>query len=71
LAYIRSAVTMIVSRAPHLTVLALVRTAKLGPGHFFRSAENSSEAIAGNLTPIVHTAAHSIRRLDSCPKETA
>src|SRR5664279_1147172 len=33
-----------------------LRTATPEPGCFFRCAENSSEAIAGNLTPIVHTA---------------
>jgi hypothetical protein len=57
-AFIRSARIMIASRALHLTVLALISSfPKLEPAAvaFFRSAENSSEAIAGNVTPIVHT----------------
>ena len=65
---------MIVSRALHLTVLALVSLAKPEPERdaFFRSAENSSEGIAGNITPIVHTAlAFDPTAQQAAPKETA
>jgi hypothetical protein len=44
----------------HLIVLALVSFAKLEPDKQnqtpFRFVENSSEGIAGNVLPIVHTA---------------
>ena len=55
---VRSLSTMADLPALHLTVLALIHFIETGPGRahaFFRSAENSSEAIAGNITPIVHT----------------
>ncbi|MEA2899528.1 MAG: hypothetical protein QOJ84_5143 [Bradyrhizobium sp.] len=57
----------------HLIVLALVSFAKLEPDKQnqtpFRFVENSSEGIAGNVLPIVHTALrlHSIRRLKKRP----
>jgi hypothetical protein len=39
---------------------------------FFRGAENSGASSADSLTPIVHTAMHSIRRLNKLPvNETA
>src|SRR3981081_650022 len=50
---------MIVSHALRLTVLAPVSAfAELEPDRrvFFHCAENSSEAVAGNVIPIVHTA---------------
>jgi hypothetical protein len=53
----------------HLTVLALIRRLEAGTGRddFCRSAENTSEGVAGNVNPIVHTALHSIRRLIKLP----
>jgi hypothetical protein len=49
---------MIDLRALHLTVLALIRRLEAGTGRddFCRSAENTSEGVAGNVNPIVHTA---------------
>jgi hypothetical protein len=54
-ALLRSAPIMIVSRPPHLTVLAPFRGIS-EPGCFFRTAENNNRAVAGNVNPIVHTA---------------
>jgi hypothetical protein len=54
-------------RSPRLTVLALARetigTRKLAS---FRAAENSSNAVAGQQEPIVHTDRAFVRRLTSC-----
>jgi hypothetical protein len=58
LALVRSLSTMVDLPALHLTVLALIHFIETGTGRtnaFFRSAENSSKGIAGNITPIVHT----------------
>jgi hypothetical protein len=49
---------MIASHALHLTVVALIRSGGTGTSAaiFFRSAENSSQCVAGNIISIVHTA---------------
>jgi hypothetical protein len=57
-AFLRSPRIMTASRAPHLTVLAVVGCARPEPdtGPSSRSAEINSKGIAGNGMPIVHTA---------------
>src|ERR1700732_2228725 len=49
---------MIDLRALHLTVLAHIRGLETGTGRdgFRRPAENTSGGVAGNVSPIVHTA---------------
>jgi hypothetical protein len=56
-------------RALHLTVLALIRPLEAGTGRddFCRSAENTSEGVAGNVNPICILRLHSIRPLIKLP----
>jgi hypothetical protein len=54
-------------RVMRLTVLALRRALAVGTLIFFRSAENTSQGLAGNVTAVMHTDRHSIRGFAKLP----
>jgi hypothetical protein len=73
MAFIRSAGIMTAAQPLHLTVLALHWCLpETGTRRAFRYAENSHQAIAGNITSIVHTAAaFNPTAQQAAPQETA
>jgi hypothetical protein len=65
---------MIDLRAPDLTVLALIHRLKTGTGRngFCRFAENNGKGVAGNVSPIMHTAgAFNPTAHQAAPQKTA